>query len=369
MSNPNTFFSGNNTQVPDTPTDKSLNDILSKADGSNNFNPADDSLEAISDKITALPQIQGNTVVPLLGTITQSELDDIQAKLVTVQADLDNPTQYKATGFSTPTNVTDSESNIRGGSETLETLKDDIAAIGGGGGAVSTIFTSNGTFTPSADTLYDVLIVGGGAGGSGGASDGSGGGGGGAGGAVFMQNLSIQSAVSVVIGAGGAGGNPDTDGWVGSDSTFGTLVVAEGGVFGENTGPGGAGGGAVTVLNGIIAGGSGDGAFNRSINSDVFTGAAGGNGSGSIGGTVGFDVVLFTGGTGGGTGSSRGGGGGGGASYLARGGNGGGGLPTTGGNGVAGTLGSGGGGGGEGGTTGGTGGAGGTGYCIVISKN
>ncbi len=48
------YLPGFNVAVPNTPTANSLNDILSKADGSNTFNNTTDSLEAIAEAIAGI---------------------------------------------------------------------------------------------------------------------------------------------------------------------------------------------------------------------------------------------------------------------------------------------------------------------------
>ncbi|KKM77536.1 hypothetical protein LCGC14_1368970, partial [marine sediment metagenome] len=66
--------------VPITPTGKSLNDILSKLDGANTYDNTTDSLEAISDKITAISAPSDVTdAVP--DTPTSNSLQDILSEL------------------------------------------------------------------------------------------------------------------------------------------------------------------------------------------------------------------------------------------------------------------------------------------------
>ena len=61
--------------VPVSPTDKSLQDILSKADGSNNYSKTTDSLEAIRDYIDGATALDGITLDHLLKTTTTKTLD------------------------------------------------------------------------------------------------------------------------------------------------------------------------------------------------------------------------------------------------------------------------------------------------------
>ncbi len=64
--------------VPNTPTAKSLQDILSKLDGANTYDNTTDSLEAISDKVTAITDNVGEAVPD---TPTANSLQDILSKL------------------------------------------------------------------------------------------------------------------------------------------------------------------------------------------------------------------------------------------------------------------------------------------------
>ena len=98
------------------------------------------------------------------------------------------------------------------------------------------IFTSSGSYTPSAGTSSIIVeAVGGGGGGGGGYSTSSGqsavGGGGGAGGYGKARFTSGFSSVAVTIGAGGTGGAPNssTAGSTGGTTSFGSLLVCGGG--------------------------------------------------------------------------------------------------------------------------------------------
>ncbi|MCX8008273.1 MAG: loricrin-like protein [Patescibacteria group bacterium] len=116
------------------------------------------------------------------------------------------------------------------------------------------IFTSSGTFTPSARLLalggwVEVLCVGGGGGGY---TDGGNVKTGGGGGAVVRRIVQVTGPVTVTIGAGGTGGTNPTSG---GTTSFGSLVSAPGGSAGNNAFGG-------TSGNGIpsgCAGGSGAG--------------------------------------------------------------------------------------------------------------
>lgn len=140
---------------------------------------------------------------------------------------------------------------------------------------VAQMFSSTGTYTPTAGMLYAMVEVVGGGGGGGGmansAAGNQGGGGGGGGGAyakAIMTAATIGASVVVTIGGGGAPGTTSgTVGGNGSSTTFGSLLgigAGQGGAAGaasSNTSPGGLGGTGVsgTVTPVITAGGE-DGA-------------------------------------------------------------------------------------------------------------
>lgn len=102
------------------------------------------------------------------------------------------------------------------------------------------IFTSSGTYTPTAGTksvIVEVQAGGGGGGGVGGSSSttvsaGTGGGGGGYG----KSKLTVAAATGqvVTVGGGGAGGNlTPTGGTAGGASSFGSLITCSGGSGGN----------------------------------------------------------------------------------------------------------------------------------------
>lgn len=128
------------------------------------------------------------------------------------------------------------------------------------------VFTSSGTFTPSARLLalggwVEVLCVGGGGGGyiSGNLRYGGGGGN------VARSIVQVTGPVTVTVGAGGTGGSNPT---FGGNSSFGSLVVAQGGhaanqweggssdwySYASSPGGGGAGGLSPTVIYGTRVG-------------------------------------------------------------------------------------------------------------------
>jgi hypothetical protein len=114
-------------------------------------------------------------------------------------------------------------------------------------------FTSNGTFTPSADGYVEYLVIAGG-GGGGSASDDNGysSGGGGAGGyRTGYLPVTGGTAYSITVGAGGAGGingsGEGSNGTQGANSVFSTITSIGGGygaTANQNGGAGGSGGGA-----------------------------------------------------------------------------------------------------------------------------
>jgi hypothetical protein len=268
------------------------------------------------------------------------------------------------------------------------------------GGAVNKqTFTSSGTWTkPSGASLVLVRVWGAGGGGAGGtvgavstSKSGGSGGGGGAFYEKFFYASELASTVSVTIGAAGTGGASATVGVAGGQTSFGTLVTANGGTggaFGGSTGGSAQGITSSTSANvGLLAGvggsslsyyGGGGSSTLGSTGSQSILGGGGGGGSGweSSGN------VLFAGGLGGQSGLATGVGSagtssagaptaGGAATSAGCGGGGGGSAQTT--NGGAGGAGAfPGGGGGAGGTTrtgfsGGAGGAGAAGYCEVYT--
>ena len=182
-------------------------------------------------------------------------------------------------------------------------------------------FTSNGTFTPSADGYVEYLVIAGGGGGGRGAEYNSVNAGGGAGGYLAgMYQVTKDTDYAIVVGDGGAG------------STY-SNISAPWGVIGDNgddstafglTAVGGGLGGSYNSKG--SDGGSGGGTGLRSSGQDL-TGGAATSGQGNAGGSG----TLF-----GGTGTANSGGGGGGAG--AAGGNGSGGTGGAGGAGLASSI-------------------------------
>ena len=281
----------------------------------------------------------------------------------------------------------------------------DILALAGSSDIQE--FTSSGTWTkPSGLTIAIIELWGaGGGGGSGGrnaTSSNRGGGGGGGGGAYqyrLMPLSALGSTETVTIAAGGAGGAAQTtnstqgnDGSLAGQSTFGSILYADGGAQGgggkiaSSAAVGGSGASAITGLsstgfgaaaaganNAYGGGGGGAGAYSSAAGEggDSLHGGAGGGGGGSINSGDLVQIPRDGGGqhddaTATGTAAANSDGAAGTAATFQ--GHGGGGGAREGGTGGAGYRGGGGGGGGgsTNGTASGAGGAGGDGYCRVI---
>ena len=168
--------------------------------------------------------------------------------------------------------------------DTLQTFWDNGSAwvsVTGGLLAVQK-FTSGGTYTPTAGTVYAVVEAIGAGGGGGGAissstnytSAGSGGGGGGYG--VYLY--ANPAAQTVTVPSGGSGGSGAGNGGSPSATTFGALLSVNGG--GGGTG-GTDGFGPVNVAGG--AGGTGAGSYS-------ITGSYGGQALSNYGGIISPDV-------------------------------------------------------------------------------
>lgn len=143
------------------------------------------------------------------------------------------------------------------------------------GQPVSQTFNTSGTYTVPAGYSAIVTIEAWGAGAGGGAGSGSKGGGGSG---AYASSTTTLAAGSYTVTVGAGGGNTGTNG---GNSSFTTIVIAEGG-FSTTTGTGGAGG---------TTGGS--------TGTTKIAGTAGANSSGSNGGA---GVAGANGGGGGGTG-------------------------------------------------------------------
>ena len=231
-----------------------------------------------------------------------------------------------------------------------------------------TFLASSSWTCPIGVTQATVTCVGGGAGGRAGGNGIGTAGSGGGGGATVVRQIPVSPGVTyaIVIGGGGTAGAPSLGvGTAGGNTTFGTLVTANGAPApGALTG---------TPGTGTTAGYGGP--IGASVVADTSEPIINGRGIICSGGSApgpalnGNDVETYAGGPAGASGGTNPGGGGGGATPFGGGGAGGG-NPTDAAVGGAGTAalansGAGGGGGASGATTGGASGAGGSGLCIV----
>jgi len=216
-----------------------------------------------------------------------------------------------------------------------------VTAVGGGGGgftvAKQTVFTSSGTYTPTAGMAYvRVEVVGSGGGGGGASIEGTdnapAGSGGGAGmyACKLFDSATIGVSKAVTIGAGGAGGVHKANGADGAATSFGALLSVSGGTKGiymVSNGPlaeGGDGGNSLVGSPDYSAFGGGGGYAIYIAASSVSVSGVGGN---SLLGLGGKPIAVPADGIGG---SGFGAGGSGGVAAL--------GVPSTGGNGSSGVV-------------------------------
>jgi hypothetical protein len=245
-----------------------------------------------------------------------------------------------------------------------------LTVTGGGSGATlqGQEFTASGTFTPPANvTSLWVTMIGAGGGGATNILAASGGGGGGAGELIANHPVICVagSPITVTIGAKGTGGvaaagsaQPGTDG---GNSSFGSVIIANGGK-GAAVGTNGASGGGFGGKTGV----AGIGGLGVAEATTYFGGSSSGGG-GTTTTTAGFPgggAGGYTGGAGGATASTQAGGGGGASTVYGVGGAGGAGG-SIGVDAAVTSYGAGGGGGGGHVTTTVGGGAGCAGYCLV----
>lgn len=145
-------------------------------------------------------------------------------------------------------------------------LTTDGTAAGWGSvaaGASIQVFTSSGTYTPTAGkTTFLVIVTGGGGGGGGGFGPPGGNGGGGGTGIRFYTSAEMGSSASVTLGGGGTAGNVsagyDNNGSAGGNTTFdpggtGLTLTAAGGGGGNGGSNGGGNGGGGGSTNSIFA--------------------------------------------------------------------------------------------------------------------
>jgi hypothetical protein len=154
------------------------------------------------------------------------------------------------------------------------------------------VFSTSGTFTPTANITCEYLVVAGG-GGGGGRSEYAGGGGGGGGFLNGTTSLTSSTNYTVTVGAGGSG-SFDFKGSSGANSVFSTFTATGGGFGGGSTAPGtggtggsGGGGGPVSSVNyngGSGTSGQGNSGGNSAVGGGQFA-AGGGGGKFAAGGT------------------------------------------------------------------------------------
>lgn len=182
------------------------------------------------------------------------------------------------------------------------------AASGGGSGGIigRQIFTSGGTYTPTAGAtaIYIELVGGGGGSGgvSGGASEAAASGGGGGGQYVDLFLASISGTYTVTVGAGGAAGtnSPGNGGTGGNSQLAGSGIgslIASGGSGSLGAGPqfipgvrqGALGGQTSTDGDTQTAGGAGQAGWHSQFSTvTAGSGGNGGTGAGHFGGSGGL---------------------------------------------------------------------------------
>ena len=131
---------------------------------------------------------------------------------------------------------------VAGGLTPSKTTRNQVllALQAGAAGLVKTVkrqvIASSGAYTPSAGMAYcDVEIIGAGAGGGGGNSTSATGGSGGGAGSYAKGRFTaaqIGASQSVTVGAAGSGGAANANGTSGGNSSFGALLIGNGGSFG-----------------------------------------------------------------------------------------------------------------------------------------
>lgn len=233
------------------------------------------------------------------------------------------------------------------------------ATITGLGRASSTTWSSTNTYTKSSGVvkIYVQAFGGGASGGKG--SNNAGGGGGGTYFTRWLNASQVGATETVTIGAGGVARSTDANGAAGGNTTFGSLVTAQGGTGGGNAGAADVAGGDCGNPQGTVENLWGAGVSANAGQNGLYCGAGGGANNTSSTGFVGGNATY-------------GGAGGGGIEDSGTASSGAGGTSTYGGNGGAaggdasnGTAGSVPGGGGGAGGPGGNSGAGGDGQMIV----
>lgn len=195
-----------------------------------------------------------------------------------------------ANGFVKYKNITDGWVSISGYDLYFKTVQGTIGQIASG---ITTIlkYTSPGTYTFTKPTgVKKIFIQLWGAGGSGAVTAGGGttGIGGGGGGYVeaLVEPSSVSSSTTITIGTGGASvtsSGTGIGGNAGGNSSFGSLLSANGG--GGGILAGGTNGGTNSIADAVRYGGNGGGQGLSGSNS-VFAGGGGGSGTGTGGTSV-----------------------------------------------------------------------------------
>jgi hypothetical protein len=216
-----------------------------------------------------------------------------------------------------------------------ENIKKDIAILGvtgtleGGGGGTDPIiryYTAGATWTKPAKLSHVLVVcIGGGGGGASGARRAAGvvsrGGGGGGSGIIMRRVITaaqLDATETITVGAGGGGGAAQTSddsanvaGTAGGNTSFGSLVLSQGALAGDNAGAGGAAG-AITsqtppqeaysihsrlAYNGLTS--NTTGGANASSSSNVFMLTTTVGGGGAPGGSISATNLGRSGGGGG----------------------------------------------------------------------
>lgn len=199
-----------------------------------------------------------------------------------------------------------------------------IGAVGGITKVLQQVFTSSGTYTPTTNLAYAIVEVVAGGGGGGCPNDAGGthiGGGGGSGeyARAVLDSATVGASQAITVGTGGSGASGSGIGPGGNPSSFGSIIICNGGSGGgvavsTSLAAGGAGGSGGTVPgNGFLASGA-----NGEPGYDVNPNLLGGSGGNSYFGGAGASVYspVTAGAINGLPGSSYGAGGGGGLTNV-----------------------------------------------------
>jgi len=243
--------------------------------------------------------LTGNQTITLSGDATGSGTTSIS---VTVANDSHSHSTSTITGLGTlatlssvnAATITDNsvgaaELNVSGNGTSGQALTSDgdgtfswTTISGGVSGVYDSVFTSSGTWNkPSGVNVVAIQVLGGGGAGGENNSNSIQGGGGGGGGAYAIYNAAnLSNSYTVTVGSGGVGVSVS-----GGASSFGNIVVGNGGAGGPNNpnggGTGGSGGnGAVNQITGLLSSGTGTGGQGAAFQNygNAATGCGGGGG-------------------------------------------------------------------------------------------